>query len=323
MQRRLSLLAVRLVVTLSVALVLSAAAWSQCNNPTSAGVVICTPTNNATVAYVPEVSVRSTPAQGATMTGLLIYDNYAQIYTGPPYGVDLIDGSIYNGSHYVVANAWDSDGNFYQAATSFFVTGLGYAPCPQPNTPGVVICSPPKGTFYPTNVLVNAAARGRSNITSMSWFLNGKLVQTVNHTYVAGVSVQLGSEGIDNVVKVAAKDASGDTYSAAVVVNATYTYGAGGCYQTCTPGIQITQPAAYAYVAGTFNINAQIVNYPVHITTMLAYLDNDLVAQSSNASLQAEVSGAPSGTHILTIQGWDDDGVEYRLQEDININVNE
>ena len=283
--------------------------------------VICTPTNNATVAYVPEISVRSTPAQGATLTGLIIYDNYDQIYSGPPYGIDLIDGGIFNGSHYVVANAWDSDGHLYQASTHFNVIGLGYPPCQQPSSPGVVICSPPKGGIYSTSVLVNAAALGKTNITNLSFYLNGKLVNSINNTYGAGYVFQLASQGVNNQVKVVAKDASGDTYSSSIVVNAAYTYGIGGCDQVCTPGIQITAPPNYAYVSGTFNINAQIVNNPNPITAMKAYLDNSVVAQSSNAVLQAEVSGAPDGTHILTIQGWDDKGIEYRLQENININV--
>ncbi len=302
---------------------LVSAAWSQCTSPTSPGVVICTPTNDSTVAYVPEISVQATPAQGASLTGLLIYDNYAEIYSGPPFGINLIDGSVYDGPHYVVANAWDSDGHLYQASTTFNVEGLGYPPCTPPSSPGVVICSPPKGGIYSTDVQVNAAATGKSSITSLSWYLNGKLVQTVNNSSGAGVGVQLPAQAKNYTVKVVAKDSSGDTYSASTVVNAAYTYSAGGCDQTCIPGIVITAPGMYSYVGNTFNINAQIVQYPNPITAMKAYLDNNVVAQSSNASLQAEVSDAPNGTHILTIQGWDDKGIEYRLQEDININVKE
>ena len=54
---------------------------------------------------------------------------------------------------------------------------------------------------------------------------------------------------------------------------------------------------------------------------MKAYLDNTIVATSSNATLQHEITTSLDGTHILTIQGWDDDGIEYRVQQNININV--
>jgi hypothetical protein len=54
---------------------------------------------------------------------------------------------------------------------------------------------------------------------------------------------------------------------------------------------------------------------------MKAYLDNSVVATSGNANLQQEITTSLNGTHILTIQGWDDDGIEYRVQQNININV--
>jgi hypothetical protein len=65
----------------------------------------------------------------------------------------------------------------------------------------------------------------------------------------------------------------------------------------------------------------QIIGNPKPITAMKAYIDNSVVATSSNATLQQEISDAPNGTHILTVQGWDDAGTEYRIQENININV--
>jgi hypothetical protein len=41
----------------------------------------------------------------------------------------------------------------------------------------------------------------------------------------------------------------------------------------------------------------------------------------SRRRLQHEITTSLDATHILTIQGWDDDGIEYRLQQNININV--
>jgi len=52
-------------------------------------------------------------------------------------------------------------------------------------------------------------------------------------------------------------------------------------------------------------------------------IDGTLVATSSNANLQHEIANAPNGTHILTIQGLDDQGTAYFLQQNININVTE
>jgi Bacterial Ig domain len=318
-------LSIRLILVLSSAVIFSASAWSQCNNPSSPGVVICNPTMNATVAYgnlPPEISVRSTPAQGATITSMILYDNNNNFYQNTTGGINLYDGSIYNGKHNIVANVWDSDGNLYQAKTTFNVEGLGFPPCTQPSKPSVVICNPPAGSIYPTDAVVEVAATGKGSITKLQFYLNGKLVQTVTNSYTAGVPIQLTGQGVNNTVKVVATDSSGNRYLATKVLNAAYTYGLGFCDQQCITGINPVAPNDEAYVANRFNINMQVINNPNPITTMKAYLDNNVVAESSNATLQAEVTGT-DGTHVLTVQAWDDKGIEYRIQQDVNINVHE
>jgi len=313
----------RLAIRLTILLLLSAAGWSQCTNPTSPGAVICTPTNDSTVVYLSEISVRSTPAQGATITGMIVYDNNVNIFQGDYRSIDILDGALYDGEHHIVANVWDSDGNLYQAKTNFYITGQGYGTCPQPSTPGVVICNPPAGAIYGTYVTVDASARGQSSITNLSFYLNGKLLSSNNNTWGLGIAVRLSGQGVNNTLKVVATDANGNQYSATKTLNAEYTYGQYSCFYTCSPGINVTAPVADAYIGNTFNLNTQILDNPKPITTMKAYLDNSLVATSSGPTLQSEVSGAPDGTHILTIQGWDDTGIEYRYQENININVHE
>ena len=74
-------------------------------------------------------------------------------------------------------------------------------------------------------------------------------------------------------------------------------------------------------MGSTFNLDAQILLNPKPITTMKAYLDGTVVATSSNATLRHEITTALDETHIITIQGWDDEGIEYRVQQNININL--
>lgn len=50
-------------------------AWSQCFDPPTPGIVICTPSPGSTVVYVPEVSVRFTPESGAQISRIIVYDN--------------------------------------------------------------------------------------------------------------------------------------------------------------------------------------------------------------------------------------------------------
>jgi hypothetical protein len=304
---------------------LASAAWSQCNNPSSPGVVICTPTNDSTVVYLNEISVRSTPASGASITQFIIYDNNVNIYQGGKgqTGIDLYDGAIFNGNHNVVVNAWDTDGNLYQAKSSFYVTGEGYAICPEPSSPGINFCSPPSGSVYGTDVTVGASAQGQSAIKNISVYLNGTFVTSVQNSSYLGTAVQLTQQGTPNSVTFKATDTTGHTYSATRTLSADYTYGQYSCFYTCVPGINIVAPQDEAYVGNSFNLNMQIVDNPKPITTMKAYIDSTVVATSSGANLQQEITDAPNGTHILTVQGWDTEGVEYRIQENININVSE
>ena len=155
-----------IALTLFAVWSMAAAAWSQCNNPTSPGVVICTPTNGATVVYAPEISIRSTPAQGATISAFRLYDNNVDVVDGSPgqSGEDIYDFGIFDGFHHFVVNAWDSEGHLYQASTSVFITGLGYGPCSIPKSPGINFCIPPSGAVVPVNAPADVSATGTSAI---------------------------------------------------------------------------------------------------------------------------------------------------------------
>jgi hypothetical protein len=66
---------------------------------------------------------------------------------------------------------------------------------------------------------------------------------------------------------------------------------------------------------------AQMRLNPNPITTIKAYIDNTVVAQSNGPTMSTTVQNAPSGTHIFTLQAWDTKGTLYRVQYNININV--
>jgi hypothetical protein len=304
---------------------LAATAWSQCNNPTTPGVVICTPTNRSTVVYMPDIAVRATPASGATITKFIIYDNDSRIYTGGKgqTAVDLNDASMFDGNHDVVVKAWDTAGNLYQAKTSFHIVGLGWPSCTVPSSNGINFCTPPPDATYYTNMTVGAAAKGQSAIKNMSVYLSGKLVMSQPNTSGFALAVQLPKQSTPYTVAFKATDTTGHTYTANKTVNASYTYGRYLCFSTCSPGFSIVAPHDEDYVGNTFNLDMQILGNPKPIREIKAYLDRTLVATSSNANLQQEITNAPNGTHILTVQGWDDEGTVYLIQENININVTE
>ena len=76
-------------------------------------------------------------------------------------------------------------------------------------------------------------------------------------------------------------------------------------------------------MGNSFALDMQIQGNSNPVTSMTAYLDNTVVATSSGATLQQQVTGAPTGTHILTVTGVDSQGVVYWIQENVNINISE
>src|SRR5438309_11927880 len=93
----------------------STSAFADCTAPASPGVRICTPTANATISggYM---EINSTPQSGSIHRFIVYIDGKAH-YQGDPYqsGVNLGDGSIYNGTHSLTVRAWDTGGNVLEA----------------------------------------------------------------------------------------------------------------------------------------------------------------------------------------------------------------
>jgi hypothetical protein len=275
------------------------------------------------VVDIPDVAVRFTPAAGSTIAKMIIYDNSRKMWQGGPGqdGTDVYDGAVFRGTHNLVVNAWDTNGTLYQARETFFATGNNYAPCSTPSAPGINFCSPPTTAILATFLTVGAAAKGTSAITNISFYLNG--------TYQAGFDGPSGAvpftfpqQSTPYTVKAVATDSGGHTYSASKTLTALSSYGGYSCFiNGCTPGIQINAPIDEAYVGNTFDLNYQILDNPNPISEMRAYLDNNIIAASTGSTLQQQVTVAPSGTHILTVQGWDSKGIEYRIQTNVNINV--
>src|SRR3954451_3758868 len=106
----------------------SIAAFADCTAPTNPGVRICTPTANATTSgnYM---EINSTPKSGSIHKFIVYVDNKIH-YAGDPYqtGVNLEDGSIYNGTHLLVVRAWDTAGNVFDSRRTFTVINAGFGP---------------------------------------------------------------------------------------------------------------------------------------------------------------------------------------------------
>lgn len=302
---------------------LASFAQSQCVDPPSPSVVICTPSPDSTVVYIPDIAVRFTPANGAQIAGITIYDNGQVIsQTGQGQdGGDLYDAAIFDGTHHLVVKASDTAGNSYKASETYHVVGQGYPFCKVPDKPGVNFCIPPKNAFLGVQFTLGAAARGQSKITSLCFYLDGVLQQTCDNDASGVIPATVPQQGVEHTAKVVATDSDGNQYSASKKVEAQYTYGQYSCSYTCPPGINVIAPVDEEYVQDSFNLDMQIMGNTNPITSMTAYLDNKEIATSDGATLQQQITGAPQGTHILTVSGVDSQGLVYWLQENVNIDI--
>jgi hypothetical protein len=317
-------LSLRTWLSLTITVFLAASALAQCVDPASPGVVICTPSPGSTVVYDPDLAVRFTPSNGAGIARIVVFDNKQKIEeTGAGQdGFDLRDGAMFNGLHHIVVKAWDTAGKMFETSESFHIVGQGFPPCDRPAQPGVNFCDPPRNAVLGRQLALGAAARGVTRITNLSFYLDGVLQQSVDNSYRAAIFVQVPDQGVPHTAKVVATDSRGNRYTATKKVEASYIYSQYACFQTCVPGIDIVAPTDEEYVSVSFSLNMQIRDNPNPITSMTAMLDKTVVATSSGPTLQQEITGAPAGTHILTVTGVDTQGIVYRIQENINIDIN-
>ncbi|HSS97215.1 MAG TPA: hypothetical protein VLK33_09300 [Terriglobales bacterium] len=322
-----------MLTTLLFLIAIPTAAFPECSAPSNPGVRICSPTAGATVVYIPTVDFNTTPAFGTQISKYIIYDNNQKIAQSSPgqTGDSFAGLQFENGINNVVINAWDTAGNLYQGKVSFRVTDQTFTlTCPIPSSVGVNFCSPPEGAVLSTIPELNAAAKGFSRITMIKLYIDG--VERTSRpnsahfdTGTALGDLYVGGTQGDHTATFVAWDSGGHVFKSSRVLHASYKYGFQDCTvpsQPCDPGVDAAStPMPNAYVDNSFTINADIQQNPKPITTMKAYLDGKVVATSHGPTLISNVENAPSGTHVLTLQGWDNTGIVYRVTYNININV--
>ena len=307
-----------LVIFLLAGTSFSTIASADCTAPAAPGVRICTPTTNATIsgAYM---EINSTPKSGS-IHKLIVYIDSKVHYQGDAYqtGVNLSDGSVFNGTHLLVAKAWDTGGNVLQASRTFTVINAGAGPCAMPASPGINLCDPSAGSYQPNlGIPISVAAKGYSTVSSLDFYVDNKLfLSTSDNPVGTGATSTAGS----HMIKVVARDSTGHTFTASRLVHAYYEFTCDPKGSTCTPGVIIQSPYGEQYVSGSFLVDASVQNNPSPITSMKAYVGNTLVASSTGPTLYQTVS-ASNGSHVLRVDAIDTKGHLYRSMVNVNVNV--
>jgi hypothetical protein len=288
-----------------------------CTAPTQGGAVICFPSNNATVTFPMTVEGAASGANGLTITKMILYSNNNKVMEQDKGGLMVVydPNDFYNETYHFVLNAWDSEGNLYQASTTVKQID-GIYTCATPAS-GINFCSPPNGSYQP-NQGFYITAYATSGVTGVSGWLNGQLQANEGGNEFQEI---YGQSTASNQLQTFTVTAYKGSEAVATITNQyKLYYGCLGFNATCnSPYLQIQEPANYADESSPFTVQAGAVGNTAAITTTKVYLDNSVVATSNGATIVATVT-ASAGTHLLTVQAWDTTGTLYKTQHTVNVN---
>jgi len=286
---------------------MSMAGWADCVAPAAAGVVICSPGVEATVAYPAQIAAAASAITGRRITALAAYVNGSRVALVSGSKVTLTEFNLKAGTYSLVVNAWDNTGQLYQAKRTFTIGGPPTNGCATAG-PGVTFCSPANGSLQPTNdVVVQVAAKGNdSPIVRLKVWLDGLLM---NDSTVSSLTSNAGMGVGTHTLTARAWDKAGNAYTTSTTFK---TYYDGVCSpKGCAPGVFITSPAVDDFSGSPFTVAAEVRGNALAIVGMKAYVDGKLVATSQGHTIWAQVP-ATSGTHELVVNAWDTKGDLYK-----------
>lgn len=312
----------RLVVTAVMSISFTAAAVAVCGAPSQSGLALCFPSAASTVLY-PATIEMGINSGGVPITHLDVYDGNVRVESLGFVPGQLVDFSLLNGFHKVTVNAWDADGKFYEAKSSFTITGFGAGTCALPNG-SINLCWPAAGSYQPESTTISAAfAEG---VKSWSMTLDGKAL--INSADAGGsasgplVTDVFAAAGGHKLV-VQAVSANGMASTVARQFSTFYDLNCNPKSGTCTPGISIVKPSNISEdTAGDegakFELQAEVAGNPKPTTKMIVYLDGVNVEQSAGPGITANV-GTTKGSHYVVIQAWDTAGKLYETYGNVNV----
>jgi hypothetical protein len=260
------------------------------------------------------IEAAATGKNGLPIVQMILYSDNQKIYeVRNTNTLTFSDGNdLYNQSYHLVLNAWDSDGNLFQASTT--VTQIdGLYACSHPAS-GINFCAPPNGSYQPSDNL-QLTAWASSNVTSMNAWLNGTLIVTTSGDAINSV---IGGTVNNNWHNFTVKAYSGSRplYTASTNFKVYYAYECGR--SNCSPGVVIQQPTNYEDTNSPFTVQADVENNTSQITAMKLYLDNRVVGTSTGPTIRAQVTAA-AGTHLHSVQAWDTTGSLYKTDQTVNV----
>lgn len=210
------------------------------------------------------------------------------------------------------ANAPDMSEFFGSSSSPSATPSTTASGCAASST-GVRICSPSNGQTVSSPVQILAGATSGSGITTMQVYVDNQLAYAI-HSNSINTGLSMGAGG--HYVVVQAWDVNGNIYKTPVNINVGSTSSPTPSSCSVSSGVNFCSPTSGSTTGSTVQIVAGGASY---INTIKLYVDGHDPAQyTSSRSMTTSVS-LSSGSHNLTLVGWDTPGNVYT--KSINITV--
>ena len=158
---------------------------------------ITAPTNGATVTGITQVTVAASDNAAVTKVELLVDGAVLAADTTSPYAYSWDSASVPNGSHTLVAKAYDIAGNVGTSAT----TTVLVSNAPDTQSPTVAITSPSNGSTVSGITTVTATASDNVRVTRVEFLIDGVVKSTVlSAPYTFAWDTSTAATGTHNLV---------------------------------------------------------------------------------------------------------------------------
>lgn len=292
-------------------------AYAACAPPANPGLKVCFPNNNSSVYAPVKFELSGTPKSGS-FSRLVEVDN-GKVLSDYFYVETIFEYGLQNGFHHVTFTAYDTAGNTETTSVDLNVVGFAPARCSAPTAPGVNLCWPLPNTWQGQSFPFSATASGKTQITSLSVFFDGKFLQSARGNSISSSYGVFPPPAAGNhQLAVIAYDKSGAKYTAISNFKTFYSDVCDRYGTNCTPGIRLNHPSD-TDVPSTFLIQADVTQPAAQIKSMVLYLDDKAVANSTGPGISHQLTLPSHTTHRLWINAWDINNKVYATYQTLYV----
>lgn len=263
---------------------------------TDPSVTICLPAANSTVTSPVHINAGTTASAGVTYMQIYVDSVKQQTINASSLDVSL---AMASGTHKLTVQAKLKNGTLVKSSETITVGSGG-------STPVVTMTSPVNGNTYTSPVPVSATAQSSVAIHVMQLYVdNVKTFEVSGNTLNTTAAMAVGS----HLVTVQAIDVNNSISKQ----SATITVSASG-----TPTVTMTSPVNGGTYASPVAVKATATSNAA-ISYMQLYVDGVKTFQVNGATMNT-TSAMAAGTHRVTVQAKDANGVIFKTTVNITVN---